>query len=143
MKTVFGLLALVAGACGHYTLDYPFTTGFDEDQEPNAPCGGFDPTATNLTAWPLSGGEIALDSHHPEMTLLFRSQLMGSNSWVNLSDGFLLMTGLGELCINAGPVPSNWSGMAGVVQVIGQPPDGILYQVSPPFKVCVDGSVRV
>ena len=113
MKTVFGMLALVAGVCGHYTLDYPFTTGFDEDQEPNAPCGGFDPTATNLTAWPLSGGEIALDSHHPEMTLLFRAQLMGSNSWVNLSDGFLLMTGLGELCITAGPVPSNWSGMAG------------------------------
>jgi len=35
---------------------------------------------------------------------------------------------LGELCIDAGSVPGNWSGQVGVVQVIGQPPDGILYQ---------------
>ena len=129
MRSAWALLALVAGVHGHYTLDYPFTAGFDEDNEPNAPCGGFDPTATNLTGWPLSGGQIAIDSHHPEMTLLFRAQLMGSDSWVNLSDGFLLMTGLGELCINARSVSSKWNGMAGVVQVIGQPPDGTLYQV--------------
>lgn len=40
------------------------------------------------------------------------------------------MTGLGELCITALAVPGNWSGKAGVIQVIGQPPDGILYQVN-------------
>ena len=131
MKSV--LLALVSAVVpvfAHYTLDYPPTTGFDEDQEPNAPCGGFDPDSTNVTSWPLSGGEIAIDSHHPQMTLLYRAQLMGSTKWVNLTDGFLLMTGLGELCINAGPVPANWTGKVGVVQTIGQPPDGILYQVS-------------
>jgi hypothetical protein len=113
----------------HYTLDYPPTTGFDEDQEPNPPCGGFNPDPKNLTAWPLSGGQIAIDSHHPEITLLFRAQLMGSDSWVNLTNGFLMMTGFGEICVNALPVPANWSGKAGVVQTIGQPPDGILYQV--------------
>lgn len=124
------LLALLAvvPALSHYTLDYPPTTGFDEDLEPSPPCGGFNPDVS-LTPWPLSGGEIAIDSHHPEMTLIYRAQLIGSDTWINLTDGFLLMTGLGELCINALPVPGSWSGKAGVVQTIGQPPDGILYQV--------------
>ncbi len=124
------LLVAVPAALAHFTLDFPPTTGFDEDQEPNAPCGGFNPNVNNLTAWPLSGGQIALDSHHPQMTILYRAQLMGSSSWFNLTDGFVQMTGLGELCITAPALPSNWSGKAGVIQVIGQPPDGILYQVS-------------
>jgi len=130
------LLAAVPAALAHFTLDFPPTTGFDEDQEPNAPCGGFNPSSDNLTAWPLSGGEIALDSHHPTLTILYRAQLMGASSWINLTDGFVVMTGLGELCINP-PVslPSNWTGKAGVIQVIGQPPDGILYQVFPDPKV--------
>ena len=127
----FLLLALVAAfpAFAHYTLDYPPTSGFDEDKEPNSPCGGFNPDVTNLTAWPLGGGQISIDSHHPQMTLLYRAQLMGSTTWVNLTDGFLLMTGLGELCINSGRVPTNWTGKVGVIQTIGQPPDGTLYQV--------------
>ena len=129
MKLILTFLTTLPLVLAHYTLDYPPTTGFDEDQEPNPPCGGFNPDPANLTAWPLSGGQIAIDSHHPEMTILYRAQLMGSDSWVNLTDGFLLMTGLGELCITAGPVPDDWNGKAGVIQTIGQPPDGILYQV--------------
>lgn len=127
---VLALLTLLPLAFAHFTLDYPPTTGFDEDSEPTPPCGTFDPTASNLTAWPLTGGQIALDSHHPTMTLLYRAQLMGSTSWFNLTNGFVDMTGLGELCITVPGVPANWSGQAGVIQVIGQPPDGILYQVS-------------
>ena|ERR1700736_3119482 len=129
MKSLFAILALVPTVLGHFTLDYPGTTGFDETSEPTPPCGTFNPSSTNVTSWPLSGGQIAIDSHHPEMTILMRAQLMGSTSWVNLTSGFLLMTGLGELCINAGAVPANWNAQIGVIQVIGQPPDGILYQV--------------
>jgi hypothetical protein len=144
MKSVFLLAfaSLLSIVFAHYTLDYPPTTGFDEDLEPNAPCGNYDPEANNLTAFPLSGGEIAIDSHHPTMTLLFRAQLMGSNTWVNLTDGFLVMTGLGELCLNALPVPSNWTGKAAVIQTIGQPPDGILYQVPNSVKSWLNVSVR-
>lgn len=129
MKPIFILLTTLPLVLAHYTLDYPPPTGFDEDKEPNSPCGGFDPDPANLTAWPLSGGQIAIDSHHPETTILYRAQLMGSDSWFNLTDGFLFMIGLGELCINAGSVPGNWSGKVGVIQTIAQPPDGILYQV--------------
>lgn len=129
MKSIFLIASLIIPVFAHYTLDYPPTTGFDEDQEPNAPCGGFNPSTTNLTSWPLSGGEISINSHHPQMTLLYRAQLMGEDTWVNLTDGFLFMTGLGELCLKAGPVPGNWSGKVGVVQTIGRPPDEILYQV--------------
>ena len=128
MKSLVLAFLTVLPVFAHYTLDYPPTSGFDEDQEPNPPCGGFNPSLSNLTAWPLSGGAIAIDSHHPQMTILYRAQLMGSKSWVNLTDGFLVMKGLGELCINALPVPGNWSGKVGVVQTIAQPSDGILYQ---------------
>lgn len=129
MKVLFTLFAIPA-VLAHYTLDFPPTTGFDENQEPNAPCGGFNPSASNVTAWPLTAGQISIDSHHPVMTLLYRAQLMGADSWVNLTDGFVTVSGLGELCINAvGSLPSSWSGKIGVVQVIGEPADGILYQV--------------
>src|SRR5437762_8689331 len=129
MKSLLFAFLTILPVFAHYTLDYPPTVGFNEDQEPNPPCGGFDPDISNLTAWPLSGGEIAIDSYHPEMKLLYRAQLMGSKSWVNLTDGFLDMTGFGELCIKALAVPGNWSGKVGVVQTIGKPADGILYQV--------------
>ena len=122
-------LFVISVVSAHFTLDYPPTTGFDEDQEPNPPCGGFPPDLSNLTEWPLSGGEISVDLHHPEALFLFRAQLMGSDSWVNLSNGIVDMVGLGEGCIHALPVPGNWSGQVGVVQVVGQPPDAILYQV--------------
>lgn len=129
MNSAFRILVFVSCVLAHFTLDYPPTTGFDEDQEPNPPCGGFPPDPSNLTNWPLVGGEIAVDLHHPEALFLFRAQLENSDTWVDLSDGFVDMVGLGEGCIKALAVPSNWSGMAGVVQVIAQPPDGILYQV--------------
>ena len=141
MKSLLLALLLLPAILAHYTLDYPPTTGFDEDLEPNPPCGDFYPDLNNLTAFPLVGGEIAIDSHHPQITILYRAQLMGGDSWVNLTNGFLFMTGLGELCINAGPVPSNWSGKVGVIQTIGQPPDGILYQVLFPLTGRANRSV--
>ena len=141
MKILY-LLFVTSIVSAHFTLDYPPTTGFDEDQEPNPPCGGFPPDLSNLTAWPLSGGEISVDLHHPYALFLFRAQLVGSDTWVNLSDGIVDMVGLGEGCIHALPVPQNWSGQAGVVQVVGQPPDAILYQVSLPVKQA-DRSVLV
>ena len=129
------LIFVTSIVSAHFTLDYPPTTGFDEDQEPNPPCGGFPPDLSNLTAWPLSGGEISVDLHHPEALFLFRAQLVGSDDWFNLSDGIVDMVGLGEGCIHSLPVPQNWSGMVGVIQVVGQPPDGILYQVIPALNV--------
>ena len=142
MKVLYLLSFVTSIVFAHFTLDYPPTTGFDEDQEPNPPCGGFPPDLSNLTNWPLVGGEIALDLHHPEALFLFRVQLVGSDSWVNVSDGFVDMVGLGEGCIKALAVPQNWSGLVGALQVIGQPPDAILYQVSPPLKQA-DRSVLV
>lgn len=134
MKVLY-LLFVISIVSAHFTLDYPPTTGFDEDQEPNPPCGGFPPSLSNLTKWPLVGGEIAVDLHHPEALFLFRAQLVGADTWVNLSDGYVDMVGLGEGCIHALAVPQNWSGQPGVVQVIAQPPDAILYQVSPLLKL--------
>ena len=130
MKFSLSLLTiLISVVSGHFTLDYPPTTGFDEDQEPNAPCGGFNPNLDNLTDFPLVGGEISFDLHHPYALFIARAQLVGSQDWVNLTDGFIYQSGLGEGCINALAVPQNWSNQVAAIQVVGQPPDGILYQV--------------
>ena len=125
LLSIFVILPVFA----HYTLDYPPTTGFIDEQETNPLCGGFNPISTNVTTWPVSGGQILINSYHPEMTIIYRAQLKGSNTWVNLTNGFLAMVGIGKLCVKSLPVPGNWSGQIGVISTIGHPTDGILYQV--------------
>ncbi|WVR05799.1 hypothetical protein IAU60_002824 [Kwoniella sp. DSM 27419] len=61
--------ALVAtSATAHFTLDYPTSRGFDDDNEPQF-CGGF----TNVSArqpFPLGSGPVHIDSHHNLATVV-------------------------------------------------------------------------
>ncbi|KAG0208508.1 hypothetical protein BGX28_000562 [Mortierella sp. GBA30] len=47
----------------HYTLDYPQSRGFSDDNEPTAPCGGFNSVA-NRTQFPLTKGFLQIYSAH-------------------------------------------------------------------------------
>lgn len=47
------VLLCSSAAMAHYTLDYPASRGFNDDNEPTGPCGGFD-TVKNRTEFPLS-----------------------------------------------------------------------------------------
>ncbi|KAG0245633.1 hypothetical protein B0O80DRAFT_501305 [Mortierella sp. GBAus27b] len=47
----------------HFTLDYPLSRGFIDDNEPTAPCGGFN-AVSNRTQFPLSKGFVEINSHH-------------------------------------------------------------------------------
>ncbi|KAF9184675.1 hypothetical protein BGZ51_008642 [Haplosporangium sp. Z 767] len=57
------LLLCSSAAMAHYTLDYPPTRGLNEDQEPTAPCGGFN-TAGARTQFPLTKGFVQINSGH-------------------------------------------------------------------------------
>ncbi|KAF9335503.1 hypothetical protein BG006_011359 [Podila minutissima] len=58
------MLLCSSAAMAHFTLDYPTSRGFNDDNEPNAPCGGFD-AVSNRTQFPISKGFLTIDSHHP------------------------------------------------------------------------------
>ncbi|KAF9085322.1 hypothetical protein BGX23_009790 [Mortierella sp. AD031] len=60
------LLLCSSAAMAHYTLDYPPSRGFSDDDEPIAPCGGaaFNAAGTR-TSFPLTKGFLQISSFHP------------------------------------------------------------------------------
>ncbi|KAF9927572.1 hypothetical protein BGZ75_003395 [Mortierella antarctica] len=52
-----------SAAMAHFTLDYPTSRGFSDDNEPVAPCGGFN-NAANRTQFPLTKGFLQINSGH-------------------------------------------------------------------------------
>ena len=127
------LALLVAQSTSHFLLNYPPTIGFDDDLEGQAPCGSFtiDFLKDNVTNFHVDGDAIALTSTHPMATWLFRATLdqSGTGNWTTLLPA-VSQTGLGAYCERAVTVPSNWAGSKGVIQVVQDAVDGLLYQVS-------------
>ncbi|CAO3657711.1 unnamed protein product [Umbelopsis ramanniana] len=58
------LLAAVASVQAHYQLTYPQSRGFTEDNEPVAPCGGFNTVNTTRSEFPIKGGFLEINSEH-------------------------------------------------------------------------------
>lgn len=133
----FLLVALLINqSTQHFLLNYPATIGFDDSVEGTAPCGSFtvDFSKDNVTDFHVGGDAIALMSVHPEATWLFRATLdqTASGNWTTLAPPVLQM-GLGDFCEQNVKVPSSFTGSKGVIQVIQDAPDGILYQVRPRY----------
>ena len=131
------LLAVFIGqSTAHFLLNYPPTIGFDDSLETTAPCGSFtvDFSKDNVTDFHVDGDSIAMTSIHPMATWLFRAtldQTATSGNWTALLPA-VVQTGLGEYCERGIVVPSTWVGQKGVIGVVQDAPDGILYQVMPP-----------
>ena len=123
------LLSLVSG---HFLLNYPQTLGFDDSNEGQSPCGGFDVVFTgNVTNVTVDSFPVSLRSTHPQADWLFRVTLDKTNpsNWTNLLP-VVSEIGLGAFCIPNLKVPANFVGQQGVVQVVQNAADGALYQVS-------------
>ncbi|CAK7235495.1 hypothetical protein SCUCBS95973_009289 [Sporothrix curviconia] len=126
------LAASAAVVNAHFTLDYPSTIGFDEDEEPTGPCGSFTPdfTKDNVTDFHVGGDNIAVNLLHTQGTWLYRAtldQTAASNNWTQLFPE-VMQTGLGKFCQPAIAVPESWAGQKGVIGVVVDAPDGLLYQ---------------
>ncbi|KAK4705435.1 hypothetical protein P7C70_g763, partial [Phenoliferia sp. Uapishka_3] len=126
------ILCLASIASAHFTLDYPQTRGFDEDLEPQF-CGGFNQSATRVP-FPLSGGPILIDSHHPsaEVAILIsfvdtpttfaNFNTTSSGASYGYLKGFGTITGEGEFCFNVDiaslNVPGVGNGTVATIQFV-------------------------
>ena len=125
-----GAFLLGTFASAHFVLNYPSSLGFDDDNEPMAPCGGEDVVFSgNDTSVSVSGFPVALLTTHPQGTFTYRGTLdkQAPFKWTNLLA--VSEMGLGNFCFPSVKVPANWTGQDGLIQVIGDLPDGILFQV--------------
>jgi hypothetical protein len=127
------MIAMIGGSSAHFLLNYPTTIGFDDDLEGDSPCGSFsiDLTKDTVTDFHVGGDALALTSIHPEATWLFRATLDTSatpGNWSSLLPA-ISQTGLGNYCEQGVMVPSSWAGSKGVIGIVQDAPDGILYQV--------------
>ena len=128
------LAVVLAGqATAHFYLNSPPTIGFDDSLEATPPCGSFtvDFSKDNVTDFHVGGDFVAMTSIHPMATWLFRATLdqTASGNWTDLLPA-VVQTGLGDYCETGITVPATWAGSKGVIGIVQDAPDGILYQVT-------------
>jgi hypothetical protein len=128
---LFTSALLATQVSAHFLLNYPATVGFDDDGEGTGPCGSetVDVAKANITDFHVGGDTIFVTSSHPTANFLYRATLDTTlkGSFVNLRP-VEMAVGIGDNCQPSVAVPGNFSGQ-GVLQVIANSPDGILYQV--------------
>jgi len=132
LSTTFGcLLAAVPVIQSHFILTYPGSLGFDDDTEAQSPCGG-SAISFNDTNPTIQGNSfpVAVMSTHPAANWLYRATLSKEApfNWTNLLP-VVDETGLGNFCLQELSAPAEFIGQSGLLQVIQQGPDGMLYQV--------------
>ena len=98
--------------------------------------GGVSPNAGNRTDWPVQGGSLSLDLHHP-WTYVFVNLGLGDNVTnfnYTLTPSFWNETGNGTLCVPQLPLPAGLApadGSKGSIQVVTLGASGsALYNVS-------------
>ena len=119
----------------HFTLDYPDAVGDSLDNDAIPPCGGYvvhlEGTLHNFS---IMGDWVQINTHHPESLFHYRAAYENNKTWIDLTP-IVEEVGLGKLCIQTGPVPANFTGKKGVLQVVGDGHSGALFQVSSSFLV--------
>lgn len=120
-------------ANAHFNLIAPPTIGFDDDKEGVGPCGSFTPDFKNESAlvdFHVGGEPVAVKLGHSQANWLFRATLdeTASGNWTQLFP-IVQQSGLGLFCEPAIPAPESWVGKQGVVSVVANAVDGLLYQV--------------
>lgn len=128
---IVGLMAATLTSA-HFTLNWPPTAGFDDENEPNAPCGGATVTVTddsqeiNVERFPVS-----IFSSHPAGSWSFfaTTNTQEPYNWTEIVP-VINSTGIGSFCLTYLRAPAEFAGQNGILQVIDSSADGTLYQVS-------------
>jgi len=112
-KAILTVVALAQAVQAHFGIEYPDMRA-DSFEEPYSqwvwPCAGVNQSevATNRTDWPLDGGSIVLELHHPWdyiwINLGVGTIVTGFN--VSLTPGLFNHTGNGTLCIPKLTIPA-------------------------------------
>ncbi|WPG97758.1 Hypothetical protein R9X50_00053900 [Acrodontium crateriforme] len=139
-KSLLVLAATASLASAHFILYYPPTAGFDDDNEPNGPCGGAT-VQVNSSSPQIQVDRFAISifSSHPTGSWTFRGTTDTEEpyNFVDITPN-VNTTGAGVFCLSEMRAPSEWAGKAGIIQVIDASVDGTLYQCAP--VNFVDGS---
>jgi len=127
---LIALSSFLTLASAHFTLNYPATIGFSDDDEGTGPCGSFDPTSRkNVTNFNLDMTPISVTSTHPAATWVVRGALLNNtNEFVTLMNT-VNQESMGNYCTQSAVVPDAWAGKDGIIQVVQKATDGFLYQV--------------
>ncbi|KAH6606976.1 expression library immunization antigen 1 [Trichoderma cornu-damae] len=139
------ILSLASLSSAHFLMNYPKSIGFDDSTEGNAPCGGFTPDlssgSSQLVDFHVGGDSLAMRSTHTQVNWLFRVTLdaEAASGWQQIFP-IVMQSGLGNFCEPLITLPSSYAGKKGIISVVSDAPDGLLYQcVSANF---VSGSVN-
>ncbi|KAL5606753.1 hypothetical protein BROUX41_003142 [Berkeleyomyces rouxiae] len=125
----FAPLLLAASASAHFTLTDPESIGFNDDNEGESPCGGFDATSRdNAVDYPSGGLSITVVSTHAAADWTFKAALLNNTNDFQYLIAPISQEGLGTFCLQNIPGPAAWAGQEGVVQVSQGASDGALYQ---------------
>ncbi|KAK4234977.1 hypothetical protein C8A03DRAFT_37192 [Achaetomium macrosporum] len=110
------LLAAASLAQAHFSIEYPTwradTLNNESYSQWTNPCGGVPgnlTTPSQRTPWPLTGGSLKLDLHHP-WTYVFVNLGLGadvSNFNYTLTNPFWNETGNGTLCVSRLGLPTD------------------------------------
>ncbi|OAP65176.1 hypothetical protein AYL99_01148 [Fonsecaea erecta] len=126
---IVALLAAAKMASAHFELQYPIWRG-DSFLPPASqyifPCANVNTTAesdANRTMWPLDGGSLVIDFHHPWTYVAFNLGFGSDIATFNISLNPMLLneTGNGTICIPKWTLPADLGivdGMDASLQVI-------------------------
>ncbi|KAK6335636.1 hypothetical protein TWF696_002403 [Orbilia brochopaga] len=105
VKAFLTVAALTHAVQAHFGIDYPpwRNDSFEDPYNQRiAPCAGINATGMyNRTEWPLDGGSLVLDLHHP-WTYVFVNLGLGTEVTTfnyTLTPNFLNVTGNGTFCL--------------------------------------------
>ncbi|KAI0877160.1 hypothetical protein GGS24DRAFT_498057 [Hypoxylon argillaceum] len=112
-STIFSLFVVVGQVFAHFKVEHPPWRGDSLAENTtysqwSYPCAGVPYGAGNTTEWPIQGGSVVLDLHHP-WSYLYINLGLGENSTnfnISLTPDLLNVTGSGTFCIPVLPVPT-------------------------------------
>ncbi|KAI5451298.1 hypothetical protein NCC49_001894 [Naganishia albida] len=134
-NTLFCSLLAASSAFAHYTLDFPTSRGFVDEDEVKF-CGGFNSPSTARTPFPLSGNApVQWDSHHAIGTVgIYISTEENPTNWSDFSttmakNWFTGPNGAACANIDMGMLNMNLTnGSLVTIQMVANGGDGNLYQ---------------
>ncbi|KAM0253896.1 hypothetical protein ACHAQJ_007071 [Trichoderma viride] len=149
------VLSLASLSSAHFLMNYPESIGFDDDKEGTAPCGSFTPDISagskQLVDFHVGGDSLAMRATHTQVNWLFRVTLDGTaeSGWKQIFP-IVMQSGLGNFCEPQITLPASYAGKRGVIGVVTDAPDGLLYQciaanfvsgsIDPP-KACTNATI--
>lgn len=129
----------------HFVIQYPEPRGFNEEKQPQWPCGGLNNVSPARAEFPLSGGPIQIRSTHTQElleVLVAVGNKPGTSFNTVVVPTFMKMAP-GQTCFGDVTLPSSLNvteGTNATFQVISGADDGALYGVSvgshSPYTYC-------